>query len=65
MSKSKELEKSDYHGMITEITAKKLLFGPNDDYKKGHNDAMDKALQTIRNYEKGNGLFQQPTKNDK
>lgn len=52
-------KKSDYYGMITEITAKKILFGPEDDYKKGHNDAMDKALTTVRNYEKGEGLFQQ------
>lgn len=56
--------KSDYEGIITEITAKKLLFPPNDDYKKGHNDGIDKALTTVRNYERGDGLFQQDTEKE-
>lgn len=57
-----EKGKTDFRGIITEIVAKKLLLPPNDDYKRGHNDAIDKALETVRLYEKGDGLFQRGNK---
>lgn len=47
-----------FEGLKTDITASKLILPPNDDYKKGWNDAMDKALRFVRLYEKKEGLFQ-------
>jgi len=45
-------------GLKTEIGASRLMLPPNDDYKKGWNDALNKALSLIKNYQDGKGLFQ-------
>lgn len=46
-------------GMKTELKARMILGLPNDDYKKGFNDAMEWAVRLVDRYEKGNGLFHQ------
>jgi hypothetical protein len=46
-------------GMKTELKARMILGLPNDDYKKGFNDAMEWAVRLVDRYEKGEGLFQQ------
>lgn len=49
---------SVYDGLKTEITASKLMFSA-DEYAKGWNEAMNKALRIIQSYREGKGLFQQ------
>ena len=46
-------------GMKTELKARMILGLPNDDYKKGFNDAMQWAVRLVERYEKGESLFQQ------
>lgn len=58
MDKEKQVSEKVYEGLKTEITAGKLMFPPHDEYKKGWNDAMTKALGIVKRYEEGNGLFQ-------
>lgn len=46
-------------GMKTELIARMMVLGlPNDDYKKGFNDALEWAVRLVDRYEKGDGLFQ-------
>lgn len=59
-----ELNKSDVSGSVfdwmkSEVTASMIMGLPDDEYKKGHNDAMRKALGIVKRYKEGNGLFQQ------
>jgi hypothetical protein len=44
--------------MKTELKARMILFGPEDEYKKGFNNAMKWAVELVDRYEKGEGLFQ-------
>jgi len=44
-------------GMTTELKARMILGGPEDDYKKGFNDAMQWAVRLVDRYKNGNGLF--------
>ena len=45
-------------GMTTELKARMILGGPDDDYKKGFNDAMQWAVRMVERYKNGEGLFQ-------
>lgn len=45
-------------GMTTELKARMILLGRNDDYKQGFNDAMQWAIRLVERYKNGNGLFQ-------
>ncbi len=45
-------------GMRTELKAKMIMGLPNDEFKKGFNDAMQWAIELVNRYEKGEGLFQ-------
>lgn len=57
----KEIEKLSeflYNSMRTEMISSKIMGLPNDDYKEGFNQAMEKALKILKNYKEGNGLFQ-------
>lgn len=54
-----DVSSSAAKGMKTELKARMILGLPNDDYKKGFNDAMEWAVRLVDRYEKGNGLFQQ------
>lgn len=45
-------------GMATELKARMILGGPEDDYKKGFNDAMQWAVRMVERYKNGDGLFQ-------
>jgi len=57
--KDKTLSKELAKGMKTELTARMIMSQPNDEYKKGFNEAMKWASRMVDRYEKGNGLFQQ------
>lgn len=50
---------SVFDWMKSEVTASMIMGLPDDEYKKGHNDAMRKALRIIKDYKEGKGLFQQ------
>lgn len=45
-------------GMTTELKARMILGSPEDDYKKGFNDAMQWAIRMVERYKNGDGLFQ-------
>lgn len=54
-----DVSSSVFDWMKSEVTASMIMGLPDDEYKKGHNDAMRKALRIIKDYKEGNGLFQQ------
>lgn len=58
-----EAEKVIYKGIKTEMNALVLSFGPDDDYKRGFNEAMKKSLEIISVYQEGKGVFQIADKN--
>lgn len=44
-------------GAITEIRAGKVLL-PRDEAARAWNNASDRAIRILRNYQTGNGIFQ-------
>lgn len=51
--------KAGFAGLKTQVGASRLMMGPEDDYKKGWNDALTKAMSLIKQYQDGEGLFQE------
>lgn len=58
MEKKVIIDEKAINGMKTELKARMIMGLPDDDYKKGFNDAMKWAIDMVKLYEKGDGLFQ-------
>lgn len=54
----KEFWDKSFNGLKTEIGANRLMMPPHDDFKKGYNQAMNKALHFVEMYKNKEGLFQ-------
>ncbi len=58
MAESVTMNEKTFKALKTELSASKIMFG-SDAYAQGWNDAMAKALNFIKMYSNGEGLFQQ------
>lgn len=59
----KHNDMTDLEALRKEITAAIIIGLPNDDYKRGFNNALKRALVLLNQYEKGEGLFQNTKQN--